>query len=387
MIRVTEIAGQNAASKRTYYHKTEARQPTSSTFPREVVARWQLFSPEGLENKELDAARFTALREVVRSRMQARPLSELPTGIAEGFNDIFPYLTVEVEFRSDILNHTPSRPTHRRFPSLFQNGRSKFFSDVLRSAASVEDVNKAMMGIPLTDEGDNVLGLLVLSKSQLYAQFPERVGIFAEELGSQAAGRLEKAVMQERNHQLNEEISELSTQNRRLKRQVGKDSFTGLRNKRNFREELDKAIAIGSRHIRPLSMLILDIDHFKNINDTYGHPVGDKVIKKIANIMKRYCKRKGDIAARFGGEEFTALLPDTNHEGALMVAEEIRKAVEKEIKIKGKPVTVSVGVSAAFDPGLGLPKLINTSDGLIESADRALYAAKRTGRNKVEAGS
>jgi len=122
---------------------------------------------------------------------------------------------------------------------------------------------------------------------------------------------------------------------------------------------------------------MMDIDHFKSFNDTYGHPVGDLVLREIAQCVKQTI-RVNDIAARYGGEEFTVIMPDSGHEGALATAERIRQRVERKIIQSGinrLRVTISVGC-AAF-PALGA-----TQQELIDNADKALYYSKETGRNR-----
>jgi len=372
--RVTKIAGQRPAFKpqlldtTAYYHKREAVDSTSSSFPRERVSRWQIFSSDSLGNKALDTARLTAILEITMSFRGAESLLDLSGRIADGFNDIFPYATVEVEFRSDILKD-PHKPNRISFPNLLQNGRSKLFSGIMREPKSVENVQQRMMGLPLLDERSNLLGIIALSLSP-GAVFPEKARTFVTPLISSASGVLrDKAKIE------------------RLSAEINIDHSTGLWNKRYFEERMNTEFARISRHKQPLSLLFIDIDHFKRINDTYGHQVGDEVLKKLAKTLKRKVRRE-DVAARFGGEEFVVLLPDTDNNGAVKLAERIRQAVENKIKVKNRKVTVSIGVSTFADPNsdkLTPSDLAKAAEKLIESADKNLYIAKRTGRNKVVA--
>ncbi len=158
------------------------------------------------------------------------------------------------------------------------------------------------------------------------------------------------------------------------------DSLTGLASRRRFNEALDSEIKRARRHAHPLSVLTIDIDHFKRINDTHGHPAGDVVLGAVGRLIGRTV-RTTDIAARVGGEEFAVLLPETGTDGALLLAERIRAAVE-ELSLTDRrgaplPISVSLGV-ASMDPASA------TAEELLSEADRALYAAKRSGRNRVE---
>lgn len=130
----------------------------------------------------------------------------------------------------------------------------------------------------------------------------------------------------------------------------------------------------------PLALIMIDIDHFKNFNDTYGHLSGDQALMKIAEVIKGVIKRPGDLGARYGGEEFVVMLMNTTAEDAAVVAEEIRRRVEKlglENEETKTLLTVSLGV-ASFVPDNQLAQ-----EELIAAADRALYKAKEGGRNKV----
>jgi diguanylate cyclase (GGDEF)-like protein len=155
------------------------------------------------------------------------------------------------------------------------------------------------------------------------------------------------------------------------------DSLTGLLNRRYFNELSEKEATRSRRHGLRFAVLMLDIDHFKRVNDTFGHPVGDMVIKALAQICNK-ALRPHDILARYGGEEFILTLPHTDEEGASVVAERIRQAAQEiELATPTGPVrfTVSIGIS------------INTKDlpfeQLVGRADEALYKAKEGGRNRV----
>jgi diguanylate cyclase (GGDEF)-like protein len=174
-------------------------------------------------------------------------------------------------------------------------------------------------------------------------------------------------------------LSELEEKNRELQELAYYDPLTGLPNRRFFFEHASLIFEEAKRYEKPLSLLIMDIDHFKKINDTYGHDVGDVVLKTFANVL-RGIVRQSDICARFGGEEFVVLLPNTDLEGARVLAERIRTAVAKNMVEHGSIVivfTVSIGISQ-------YRKGMQNIDKLIKEADIALYQAKEGGRNRVE---
>ena len=160
------------------------------------------------------------------------------------------------------------------------------------------------------------------------------------------------------------------------------DALTNLNNRRQFETRLKQAIATSKRQNSPLCAMMIDIDFFKKVNDTYGHACGDAVLKNVASIIKNTL-RESDIPSRYGGEEFAVLLPYTHIEDAMMVGERLRKAVEKKpIKIDTDEngtcelnITISMGI-AEFNK-------TETGENLFERADKALYEAKTGGRNKV----
>lgn len=159
------------------------------------------------------------------------------------------------------------------------------------------------------------------------------------------------------------------------------DPLTELYNHRFFQETLLQEFTRSLRYKKPLSLMILDIDFFKKFNDTYGHLVGDKVLKHVSSIFKASIRDQIDTVARYGGEEFAVILPETSLDGAAVFAERIRSKVEDSVVIDGDKelkVTISIGVSCA-----SITKCNKTSD-LIEAADQALYQAKLNGRNQYQ---
>ena len=165
-----------------------------------------------------------------------------------------------------------------------------------------------------------------------------------------------------------------------VRRESMLDPLTKIANRKSFDEGLATAIREAQAGNSPLCLMIVDIDHFKNFNDTYGHQTGDQVLRLVAMTLKSNIKGK-DLAARYGGEEFVAVLPSTDIAGAMIVAENIRKAIQAKELLKRSTNEKLGRITASF----GVASFVHsdTSTSLIERADRCLYAAKHAGRNKV----
>ena len=159
------------------------------------------------------------------------------------------------------------------------------------------------------------------------------------------------------------------------------DQLTNIPNRRSFDNRLNMEWNRAIREKAPISLLMTDVDKFKVYNDTYGHQQGDTVLQTVAAVYSRTLKRSGDFAARWGGEEFVVLLPNSDKNGALMVAEQIRANVESEIipipDGGNTKVTISIGVNTL------MPTSDSSLEGFVSGADTALYTAKETGRNRV----
>jgi diguanylate cyclase (GGDEF)-like protein len=180
---------------------------------------------------------------------------------------------------------------------------------------------------------------------------------------------------------------ELHATKRMLEEQTITDSLTGLRNRRFFDERLHEEFGRAQRYSDPVSLIMLDLDHFKRVNDRFGHQTGDIVLRESAGLLKASL-RDPDIPARYGGEEFAVILPKTHVQGALAVAERIWRAIGEKVFLQANEglagaspaelrVTVSIGI--AFFPS----KDISTANLLVKFADEALYQAKRSGRNSI----
>jgi diguanylate cyclase (GGDEF)-like protein len=173
----------------------------------------------------------------------------------------------------------------------------------------------------------------------------------------------------------------------RIQRMAVTDELTGLYNRRHFFERMEQMLATATRYDQALGLIILDIDNFKLVNDTYGHLVGDLVLRELAECLRQQ-SRKSDVIARYGGEELVLVLPETDLPGAVHTAEKVRMSLEsRDIQLEDGRIlriTASFGVAelnalCTLTPGVP----INTEK-LVEAADAALYRAKHSGRNRVE---
>jgi diguanylate cyclase (GGDEF)-like protein len=212
---------------------------------------------------------------------------------------------------------------------------------------------------PLLANGELLGALHLSSMDTLPQQLAERAAVFGEQVALALA-----------NLRLRET----------LRNQSIRDPLTGLFNRRYTEETLSRELSRAARDKTPLSLLMLDVDHFKRFNDTFGHEIGDEVLKQIAVLLQRQT-RGSDVASRLGGEELLVLLPGAALEAARSKAETIREAVSHlAIRAQGKaigPVTISIGVATYPEHG-------QDGEELMRSADTALYAAKRGGRDRVE---
>jgi diguanylate cyclase (GGDEF)-like protein len=212
--------------------------------------------------------------------------------------------------------------------------------------------------IPLRT-AQKVLGAVVLGARRAGAYGPEAVRQL-EVVAMQAAESIYRA-------RLFEQTERLATT----------DGLTGLLNHRTFQGRLDEHVAHAQRYGKKLSLILCDIDHFKSVNDTYGHPAGDLVLKAVARTLAKEA-RATDVVARYGGEEFAIVMPETDTAGALVIAERIRERIGKMVTETDQGplrVTMSLGVAT-------FPEDATAKAGLVERADGCLYHAKRHGRNQ-----
>jgi diguanylate cyclase (GGDEF)-like protein len=174
--------------------------------------------------------------------------------------------------------------------------------------------------------------------------------------------------------------AELKAANEMLSELAFRDGLTGLYNHRYFQEQMDKEVSRAMRYKRDLALILFDLDHFKKVNDEYGHPIGDRVLKETATIVLDTI-RASDLPARYGGEEFAVVVPETDMKGVVILAERLRKRIaDKQVEVDGQrpSFTISLGVTI-WEPGNGA----TDKAAMIRAADKALYQSKKTGRNKT----
>jgi diguanylate cyclase (GGDEF)-like protein len=228
------------------------------------------------------------------------------------------------------------------------------------------------------------LPLAVVSSDHQTFREAERI-LISELLGlvrAASGGESRYEILERRMLSLQRENLDLIAKNRALSEVTARDTLTGLFNRGYVLEKIDSEMNRAVRHGSPMSFLMLDIDHFKQVNDTYGHPAGDEVLRSVGKLLRESC-RIYDIPGRYGGEEFCILLPETKPVNTTAVAERIRNRLAKTTLNVGEAninVTASIGVAGLESPQEGLV----SPTSLIDRADRALYAAKSRGRNRVE---
>jgi diguanylate cyclase (GGDEF)-like protein len=236
--------------------------------------------------------------------------------------------------------------------------------------------------VPIVHRGE-VVGILNAESARLAAfsdQLPLAEAIALQISGAISIARL-FARLSEASQALEDANRRLFEANRALERLSLLDGLTGLANRRHFDTALDLEWRRLTRSGEPLSLLLVDIDHFKQYNDQLGHPAGDDCLRRVAEALPEVVQRAGDVVARYGGEEFAVVLPGSTAEEALLIAERLRQRIESLALPHPRPgevVTASVGV------GTVIPRSEPDRSRLLQSTDRALYRAKAAGRNRVE---
>ncbi|MBI3606828.1 MAG: sensor domain-containing diguanylate cyclase [Nitrospirae bacterium] len=227
---------------------------------------------------------------------------------------------------------------------------------------------RSILVIPIVYH-EQVLGTLFLRTSRPRRAFSQRELLFCQAAARMAANALlglsrYQLVVREKQH---------------LARQAGRDSLTGLYNLRTLFLRLEEEMAIAQRYGRALSYLMLDIDNFKHVNDTFGHREGDNLLKQVSETILGTI-RKADVVARYGGDEFGIILPETDSAGGRIQAERILDALRNLLfPIGGRTIWVSASIGVATFPN----EVIKTAEDLIRRADAALYSAKHQGKSRV----
>lgn len=290
------------------------------------------------------------MSEVTRAALGTTELRELLGRVAAYIREQFP---VEVTI---LLTQEDDRDEPR--PELVErclaSGRTEF---------GLETAAACSIAVPIRYQ-QTILGVLAVASQSAEVFTPANVFAF-EAFADQVAGAIHLARVTRDLEEANAHLQRLSMQ----------DALTGVANRRRFDELLDLEWRRGIRSPRPLALLMIDIDRFKQFNDTHGHQRGDDCLRAVAHALSDSLQRAGELVARYGGEEFLVLLPDADAAHAARTAEMLRTRVEGQCA-----VTISVGVASA------IPHRDRTPASLIAAADEALYRAKREGRNRVDIG-
>lgn len=269
------------------------------------------------------------------------------------------------------------------FDQVIQSGEGIITANALDSidTTSVFELQiRSVICVPLISRGE-ILGAVYVENRSISNLFKEEDLELLEYFAAQAAVSIENALLnQELEARVEARNTELAHANAKLQKLAITDALTGVFNRRHFFRLAERELARAQRYGDSLSTLMLDLDHFKRINDHYGHLVGDRVLQVVAQCVQDNI-REFDILGRYGGEEFALILPNTDISGAYEIANRIREIIASQVIQTGQE---EVSITAS----LGVAHLIEISDTSIEElldyADQALYAAKKAGRNRVE---
>lgn len=228
-----------------------------------------------------------------------------------------------------------------------------------------------------------------LQAQQDILDYAERLALEREEKlhAQQQTLRIQRQANEELEQRVQQRTQDLKQTNLRLEGAIAQlarlsqiDPLTELYNRRHFDESIQQELCRAKRNQTPLALLMIDIDHFKALNDNYGHPFGDECLRAVAALLQQFSQRAGDLAARYGGEEFILVLSGANRTAAGRVAEKLRQAIA-DLRLEQAGQTVRFSTSIGFTAQV--PNLETSVGELIKSADEALYRAKREGRNRV----
>ncbi len=234
--------------------------------------------------------------------------------------------------------------------------RPMLLSELHCGRRSDDSVIGSFMSVPLVVQGE-LIGVLNVSHPRPKTFHEDHLRLLTL-IGGQAAATIQRLLLYEE-----------------MRRLAITDDLTNLCNRRHFLERLQSELDRARRYAVPFSLMFLDIDNFKELNDSFGHQVGDRVLAELGAILKHWA-RSSDLVARYGGEEFVVLLPMTEKPRALLAAERLRTRIQRHTFYRRKKLTVSAGVA-------GFPMDGDTVDRLLGCVDEALYMAKKTGRNRT----
>ncbi len=317
---------------------------------------------------------LTALQKESAQLASSIKIDELSEKLVQGSRRIAPASVIFLRNRGNVFEFAGGNRLEKESFSVKgtlidmvkKNMEPFYISDIGKDSASLlpfktKDVSSVLI-LPLIYERE-IQGVLVFLSEKINAFNSHQIELL-KVLANQAALSFENA-------RLHEE----------LERKAITDGLTGLFNHRHFQERLSDEIRRYSRSLEPLSLLLIDIDYFKKVNDTYGHPAGDRILQGVAKILKNTL-RETDLPARYGGEEFAAILPGTDSAGAKNMAERLRRTImATPFTVNGRTLNVTVSIGITTIAGAADKK-----ESLIERADQALYRAKKAGRNQSVSG-
>lgn len=326
---------------------------TNHTLERQVIELYTLFSISRSFSLPVDLAELvTACESTIRKKLNVdtyclsldiKPLLE---------NPIPPLCYKECLFAR--------RDWKRKSFVLIKNAKEKMNFDC---PAGIMPESGSMLVLPLRDRHGDVIGTFNIHRPAKGGEFAKDEIEFFKKISIELSISFEKIKLIEE-----------------LRKKTVTDPLTNLFNKQYLLSALEKEIDRGRRYSRPLSLLMIDIDHFKRVNDTYGHLAGDEVLKVIAKTLLAKT-RKSDIVGRFGGEEFAIILPETVKEQGVLVGEKLRVAIEKDCDFlteKGERIKSAITIGVA-----SFPNDAHDVVTLFKNADNALYEGKKRGRNRV----
>jgi diguanylate cyclase len=334
----------------------------------------------------LSHASFDELGRVVLSQLHELSVAPLPECYAVWFRyrqNANPQLSREIDERAAAgMPMTAEFITHLyyRFCEAADLGPvfDRYFGNILGEVAGLQDVAQSLTNSAQTFGSDVKSITSTMDRKSLTEA--ELRGFIKSLVDTAARATKRNEELETKLSSAIDNISRLRDSIDEIEQDAHTDFLTKLANRRRFEKFLREAIPAAERDGAQLSMIVCDIDHFKKFNDTFGHQVGDQVLKFVADILKKNTKGQ-DLAARYGGEEFAIALPNTSIWNAQTVAENIRATIAKK-RLHNKTgnqdlgvITMSFGV-AEFEPGM-------TGETLFQEADSALYEAKRSGRNRV----
>lgn len=346
--------------------------PLRAAVERELARVWAVQAERAATADELDQLRFhlNALQQVARTLAVVRSSDETVKMVLDSVGEVFfawwaaLYLTEGDEYTCRAVRSPRGSLVARGIPArvVQEIAPSGGAPVVPPNDAPIRDHVPAEVGVvaPL-DLGSAGAGVLILGRRLSDSPYEEHDLALLRALADSSAIAMRNAELHDR-----------------LRAQATLDPLTGCHNRRGFDEVLANELSRALRHQHPLSLVFMDIDHFKRINDDYGHEVGDQALQRIGRVV-RHTFRASDSACRYGGEEFALVFPATSKEDGLTMAERLRELVESLPPTAEVPrsMTASFGVASFPEDGAD-------SAALIRAADRALYQAKANGRNRVE---